>query len=360
MRTDSLDFLKAIVNVPSPSGYEERAAEIFRAYTKTFADEQRTDTHGNTYAILNPGAETRIMLSGHMDEIGFIVKYISEDGLVYFSRIGGHDCTIAVGQHVWIHGKRRTAGVIGRKPIHLMSPDDRSKVPELADLWIDIGATSRAEAKEQIALGDVVTYQMEFQKLLGDRAAARGFDNKVGAFIVAEALRHLKEDGGLHPEVGVYAVGTVQEEVGLRGATTAAYTINAQSGLAIDVSFSTDYPSVSKEKHGEAHIGKGPLVTRGPNINPVVFRTLLQAGEEDSIPYQVEVEGGMTGTDAETMQISRSGMATGLIGIPIRYMHTPCELLSLTDVENCAKLMAAYCRRVTPQTDFTPRVQDFD
>lgn len=356
MRGESLEFLKAIVNVPSPSGYEERAAQHFRDYTKQYADEQRTDVHGNAYAILNPEAETRIMLSGHMDEIGFIVKYISEDGLIYFSRIGGHDCTIAVGQHVWVHGKRRIAGVIGRKPIHLMSPEDRGKVPEFAELWIDVGASSRVEVKEQISLGDVVTYMSEFQKLMGDRAAARGFDNKVGAFIVAEALRHLKEDGGLHPEVGVYSVGTVQEEVGLRGATTASYTVNAKTGLAIDVSFSTDYPSVSKEKHGEAHIGKGPLVTRGPNINPVVYSMLMQAGDEDSIPYQVEVEGGMTGTDAETMQISRSGMATGLIGIPIRYMHTPCELLSLTDVENCAKLMAAYCRRVTPDTDFTPRV----
>ena len=235
-----------------------------------------------------------------------------------------------------------------------MSSDERGKVPEFSDLWIDVGAASKAEVLEQISLGDVVTYQSEFQKLMGDRAAARGFDNKMGAFVVAEALRHLKEDGGLDPNVGVYATGTVQEEVGLRGATTAAYTINSQTGIAVDVSFSTDYPSVAKEKHGEAHIGKGPLVTRGANINPIVFQTLIKAGTEEGIPFQVEIEGGMTGTDAETMQISRSGMATGLLGVPIRYMHTPCELLSLTDVENCARLMAAYCRRVTPETDFTP------
>jgi endoglucanase len=237
-----------------------------------------------------------------------------------------------------------------------MEPDDRTKVPAFSDLWIDVGAASKAEVLEQIALGDVVTYMSEFQKLMGDRAAARGFDNKVGTFIVGEALRLLKQDGGLHPEVGLYATATVQEEVGLRGATTAAYNINAKTGIAVDVSFSTDYPSVPKEKHGEAHIGKGPLVTRGANINPIVFQMLMAAGEEEGIPYQVEIEGGMTGTDAETMQISRSGMATGLLGVPLRYMHTPCELLSLTDVENCAKLMAAYCRRVTPETDFTPRI----
>lgn len=356
MRSESLDFLKAIVNVPSPSGYEEHAAQIYRGYTKPFADKVETDVHGNTVAILNPDAGMRIMLSGHMDEIGFIVKYISDDGLLYFCKIGGHDTTIAVGQHVWVHGKTRVAGVIGRKPIHLMSGDERGKAPEFSDLWIDVGASTRDEVLQQISLGDVVTYQSEFQKLMGDRAAARGFDNKVGTFIVAEALRLLKEDGGLNPGVGVYAAATVQEEVGLRGATTAAYGINAQTGIAVDVSFSTDYPSVPKEKHGEAHIGKGPLVTRGANINPIVFQMLNRAGLEDEIPFQVEIEGGMTGTDAETMQISRAGMATGLLGVPIRYMHTPCELLSLTDVENCARLMAAYCRRVTPETDFTPRV----
>lgn len=348
--------MKAIVNVPSPSGYEEHAAQIYRDYTKPYADEVRTDSHGNVFAVLHPEAETRIMLSGHMDEIGFIVKYISDDGLLYFSKIGGHDQTIAIGQHVWVHGKKRVPGVIGRKPIHLMSSDERGKVPEFSDLWIDVGASSKAEVIEQVSLGDVVTYQSEFQKLMGDRAAARGFDNKMGAFVVAEALRLLKEDGGLHDHVGVYATGTVQEEIGLRGATTAAYAINAKTGIAVDVTFATDYPSVAKEKHGEAYMGKGPLVTRGANINPIVFQMLMQAGAEDGIPFQVEIEGGMTGTDAETMQISRSGMATGLLGVAIRYMHTPCELLSLTDVENCARLMAAYCRRVTPETDFTPRI----
>jgi endoglucanase len=358
MRPESLEFLKAIVNAPSPSGYEERAARIYREYTKAFADEQRTDSHGNVFAILHPKAETRIMLSGHMDEIGFIVKYVNDDGLIYFTKVGGHDTMIAVGQHVWIHGKTRVAGVIGRKPIHQLTSDERNKVPEFSDLWIDVGATSKAEVMEQISLGDPITYMAEFRQLMGDRAAARGFDNKVGAFVVAEALRLLKEDGGLHADVGVYATGTVQEEVGLRGATTASFEINAKSGIAVDVSFATDYPNVAKEKWGDSKIGNGPLVTRGPNINPIVFHMLSQAAAEDNIPFQPEVEGGGSGTDAEAMQISRGGMATGLLGVPLRYMHTPCELLSLTDAENCAKLMAAYCRRVTPETDFTPRVME--
>jgi endoglucanase len=356
MRPESLEFLKEIVNVPSPSGYEERAAEVYRAYTGQFADKITTDYHGNVAAILNPDAEMKIMLAGHMDEIGFIIHYINEDGLIYFSGIGGHDSVIPVGQRVWVHGKERVPGVIGRKAIHLLQDEERKKKPEIKDLWIDIGATSKAEVEELIQLGDVVTYQYEFQMLRGDRATARGFDNKMGSFIVAEALRLLKEDGGLDPGVGVYAVATVQEEIGLRGARTASFSINPQSGLAVDVNHAIDYPGVSKTHHGTLDIGKGPSVMRGANSNPIVFKMISEAGKEDGIPYQVDVAPAGTGTDGNAMQISRGGMAVGILGVALRYMHTPCEMLSLTDVADCARLMAAYCRRVKPDTDFTPRV----
>lgn len=357
MRADSLTFLKAIVDVPSPSGYEERAAEIYRAYTKPFADKVVTDVHGSVAAILNPEAEMKIMLAGHMDEIGFIVHYIDEAGLLYFSGIGGHDSVIPVGQRVWVHGKDRIPGIIGRKPIHLLDDDERKKKPELKDLWIDIGAANRAEAEAIVALGDVVTFQYEFQQLLNDRATARGFDNKMGSFIVAEALRLLKEDGGLHKKVGVYAVATVQEEIGLRGARTSSYWINPQSGLAVDVNHAIDYPSVSKTRYGQLDIGKGPSVMRGANANPIVFQMIKDAAAKEKIPYQVDVAPGGTGTDGNAMQINRGGMAVGILGVALRYMHTPCELLSLTDVENCARLMAAYCRSVKPDTDFTPRLR---
>lgn len=355
MRSESLQFFKEIVNVPSPSGYEEHAAEIYRNYTQSFADKIHTDIHGNVWAIANPDAQMKIMLAGHMDEIGFIIHYISEDGLLYFSTIGGHDSTIAVGQRVWVHGKERLVGVIGRKAIHLLEDEERKKKPEIKDYWIDIGAANRAEAEEFVSLGDVVTFQYEFQMLLGDRATARGFDNKMGSFIVAEALRLLKQDGGLDPGVGVYAVATVQEEIGLRGARTAAFGIGAQTGLAVDVNHAIDYPTVSKQRHGQLDIGKGPSVMRGANANPVVFRTILEAAKKEEIPYQVDVAGGGTGTDANAMQLNMGGMATGILGVALRYMHTPCEVLSLVDVENCAKLMAAYCRQVKPDTNFTPR-----
>ncbi|HRI43884.1 MAG TPA: M20/M25/M40 family metallo-hydrolase, partial [Fimbriimonadaceae bacterium] len=332
------------------------AAEVYRAYTTQFADQIHTDVHGNVWAIANPDAKEKVMLAGHMDEIGFIVHYISDEGLLYFSGIGGHDSVIPVGQRVWVHGKERVAGVIGRKAIHLLEEDERKKKPELKDLWIDVGASSKAELDGLISLGDVVTFQYEFQMLLGDRATARGFDNKMGSFIVAEALRLLKQDGGLDPGVGVYAVATVQEEIGLRGARTASFGIGPQSGLAVDVNHAIDYPGVAKTRYGALDVGKGPSVMRGANANHAVFRMVTTAGDEDGIPYQVDVAPGGTGTDGNAMQINQCGMAVGILGVALRYMHTPCEVLSLTDVENCSRLMAAYCRRVKPGTDFTPRL----
>jgi putative aminopeptidase FrvX len=356
MRPESLEFFKLIVNTPSPSGFEERAAEVYRTYTKTFANKIVTDVHGNVAAILNPDAEMKIMLAGHMDEIGFLIHYIGDDGLLYFSTIGGHDSVIPVGQRVWVHGNEQIPGVIGRKAIHLLKDEERKRKPEIDELWIDIGCTNREEAEKLVSLGDCVTYQYEFQMLQGDRATARGFDNKMGSFIVAEALRLLKEEGGLDTNVGVYAVATVQEEIGLRGARTSSHWINPQSGLAVDVNHAIDYPSVSKTKYGQLDTGKGPSVMRGANANPIVFRMIKDACAKDEIPYQVDVTGGGTGTDGNAMQLNRDGMAVGIVGVALRYMHTPVEVLSLNDVENCAKLMAAYCRSVKPDTDFTPRI----
>ena len=355
MRQASLDFLKRIADAPSPSGYEQPAARVYRDYVGPLADSVVTDVHGNVTAVINPGAGLRIMLAGHMDELGFIIHHIDDQGQLHFRTIGGHDSAVAIGQRVWIYGKRRLSGVIGRTAIHLQTEEDRKKKPEIKDMWIDVGAANRGEAEEVVALGDVATYQCEFQPLMGDRATARGFDNKMGTFIVAETLRLLKEDGGLDPGVGVHAVATVQEEIGLRGARTAAYGIDALTGLAVDVNHATDYPGANKVLHGSLEVGKGPSVSRGPNINPVTFELVMAAAREAEIPVQVSVSAAGTGTDANAMQLNRSGMATGLLGVALRYMHTPVELLSLKDVEDCARLMAGYCRKVKPDTDFTPR-----
>ena len=356
MRDQSLNFLRDLVQAPSPSGYEHHVAKLYRAHAEPLADLVATDVHGNVTAVLNPSASTKIMLAGHMDEIGFIIHYVDDAGLLYFSAIGGHDSVMPVGQTVWVHGRNgRVAGVVGRKAIHLMDRDELKEKPTLKELWIDVGAGSRAEAEGVVALGDVVTYQQEFQPLLGDRAVGRAFDNKAGLFIVAEALRLLAEDGGLHPSVGVYAVGTVQEEIGSRGARTSAFAIGAQSGIAVDMEHAIDYPGVSPSQHGQLALGKGPSVSCGANTNRALFAMVVAAAEREGIPYQVQVVPGATPTDANALQLNQGGMATGLLGIPLRYMHTPGEVVSLSDVENCARLLAAYCRMVTPQTDFTPR-----
>jgi endoglucanase len=354
MRAASLDILQALANAPSPSGYEQPAARIYRKYTQGFADRVTTDVSGNVIAVLNPDAPIRIMLAGHMDEIGFLIHFIGEDGLLHFGGIGGHDDVTPVGQRVWVHGKGPIPGVVGSPAFHLLDAAEQSKRPEIKNLWIDIGATSRAEAEALVRLGDPVTFQQEFQPLQGDRATARGFDNKAGVFIAAEALRLLGEGGGLHAEVGVYAVATVQEEIGSRGLQTAAFGVKAVTGLAIDMDHATDYPRINQREHGLLEVGKGPTVSRGPNINHIVFDLITEAARDENIPYQVSVFARATPTDAGAMQINRTGVATGLVGVPLRYMHTPSELLSLTDIENCARLVAAYCRRVGPETDFRP------
>jgi len=354
MRPETLEFIKSLANAPSPSGFEQPAAQIYRQYTERYADLVKADVTGNVIAALNPDAQVRIMLAGHIDEIGFLVHHIGDNGLLYFSGIGGHDDVTPVGQRGWGHGKTRIPGVVGSRALPLLSADEKTKRPEIKKLWIDIGAKSREEAEEVVRLGDPITFQQEFHPLMGDRATARGFDNTAGAVIIAEAMRLLKEDGGLHPGVGLYAVATVQEEIGSRGAKTATYAISPVTGLVVDMDHATDLPRLDETQHGSLAVGKGPSIARGANVNPIVFDLLTSAAREESIPYQVSVFAAATPTDANAMQVSRAVVATGLVGVPLRYMHTPSETLSLTDLENCARLVAAYCRRVTPDTDFTP------
>lgn len=355
MRAESLSFFQTILNSPSPSGFEQKTAELFRQYAHDFAEEVQTDLMGNVIAGLNVNRSPRVMFAGHIDEIGFLVRYISEEGFLYFGSIGGHDPVIPVGQRVTVYTQKgEVSGVIGRKPIHLMEDDDRRKSPQIHDLWIDIGAANKAAAQELVRVGDPIVYTSQFQTLQGDFAAARSFDNKMGAFVVIEALRLLAQD---RPSAAVYAVGTVQEEVGLRGARTSAYGIDPVCGIAVDVTHATDYPGVDKKRVGEVLPGKGPAICRGSNINPIVFDMLVETAQELDIPYQLEAAGGGTGTDANAMQVSRAGMATGLVSVAVRYMHTPCEVLALKDVEQAAMLLAGFARKVTPETDFTPRLR---
>lgn len=352
MLDDSFDFLQRIVNMPGPSGYEQQVQKVFRDRVQPYADTVHTDIMGSVIAAKNPTAQPRVMLAGHADEIGFIVRYISDDGCIYFGQIGGHDAIVAVGQRVNIHTESGPVlGVLGRKAVHLLDSAERDKVPKTDELWIDIGVSTRKEAEELVQIGDCITYAQELQRLQGERATARSFDNKMGCFVVAEALRLLQ---GKELQCGVYGVANVQEEIGLRGARTASFSIDPLVGIATDVGHAMDFPGADKKKVGDIKLGGGPVIGRGANINPKVFAMLVQTAKDLEIPYQIEAFGGGTGTDANAMQVSRAGMATGLISVPLRYMHTPCEVMSLDDIENTARLMAGFVERVTPDIDWTP------
>ncbi len=352
MREESFLFLKSLVETASPSGFEQAVQKRVREYAGAFADEVRTDVNGNVTAIKNPGAKLRVMLAGHCDEIGLMVTNITKEGFIYFAAIGGIDPATVVGQRVTIHGARGPiAGVIGRKPIHLMEKDDIGKVQKLHEMWIDIGAKDEDAAKELVAVGDPVTTDVGLVQLQDDLVAARAFDDRVGAFVVMEALRLLADR---KMDVSLYAVSTVQEEIGLRGAQTSAFAIEPHVGIAVDVGFASDFPTVDKNRVGDIKLGGGPILHRGPNINPVVERMLLETCKSKNIPWQMQAEPRATGTDANVIQISRAGVAAGLISIPNRYMHTPVEVVSLADLEHCAQLLAEFVAELDPETTFIP------
>ncbi len=352
MNKKSLAFLKALLEAPSPSGFEQPAQKVWREYVGSYADRIETDVHGNCIAIKNKKGDPRVLLAGHCDELGFMVNYIADDGYIYFRTIGGFDLNIIPGRRVYIHSRKGPVlGVTGKKAIHVMTAKEREKTMEIQDLWIDIGAKDKKEAESLVAVGDPITYTTAFEELRGDLAISRGFDDKAGSFAVGEALKLLAEENF---KAAVYSVSTVQEEVGLRGAYTSAFGVDPKVGIAVDVTHATDHPDMDKRRVGDIKLGGGPAICRGANINPVVERMLIQVAEDEKIPYQIEGEPGGTGTDANAIQLTRSGVATGLIGIPLRYMHTAVEVVSLKDVENVAKLLAAFVKRVDDGVDFTP------
>jgi putative aminopeptidase FrvX len=354
VQKQSLDFLRKVVSTPSPSGFEQPVAQVYRDYVTPFADRVTTDVMGNVLAVINPDAPMRVMYAGHMDEIGFIVHYIDEDGFLFFGSIGGTDTATEIGQRVLVHGHERVPGVVGRKAIQAFEPADADRTPSLKKLWIDIGATSREDAEKVVNIGSPVTIDAGFALLRGDYAVGRAFDNKVGLMIGADLVRCLSEEGGVHPDVGVYVLGTVQEEIGSRGAKTAAYTIEPRTALAVDMGVATDYPRGRPEDQGRLDLGKGPGISRGPNTNPVVYDLLIGAAKDKNIPFQEQATGASSPTDAREVQVTRGGVATGIVSVPLRYMHTPSEVMCLKDIESTINLVCEYFRRIRPDTDFTP------
>ncbi|MRS13217.1 MAG: M42 family peptidase [Actinobacteria bacterium] len=353
MRAESFEFFKSLVEAPSPSGYEQPAAKVYRDYVTPIADEVTTDVMGSVHALLKGNKKgPSVMLAGHIDEIGFMVTYITDDGYCAFAPIGGHDPQILPGMRVDVHTKSGVLrGVLGRLPIHLLEDEDRKKVVKIDRMFVDLGMDGKA-VKKKVHVGDPVTYAVGVETFGTGMAVSRAFDDKMGAWICAEAMRLVKEAGGAAGDL--VAAATVQEEIGLRGGTTSAYSQDPVVGIAVEVTHATDYLDVDKRKFGEVVCGKGPVISRGANINPKVFELLCKAAEAEKIPYQVEGAPRGTGTDANAIQLSRGGKAAALVSVALRYMHTPTEVLALSDVENTAKLLAAFVLRLKPGTDFTP------
>lgn len=352
MQESSLAFLKGLLQTPSPSGFERPVQEVVRNWVQPFADEVRTDRHGNVIALLHPGGQPRIMLAGHSDQIALMVQHIDDNGYLYVQPIGGWDMQILLGQNLTVWRREGPiASVVARRAPHLLTNEERNKVPQFADVWLDIGARDRKEAEAVVAPGDPVTFALGCRDLRNQLVTSPGLDDKVGVWTVMETLRLLK---GRALQGAVYAVSTVQEEIGLRGATTSAYGIHPTVGIAVDVCHATDTPGNDKKTLGDTRLGAGPAVFRGPNINPRVFERLEETARSHEIAVQLRGAPRATGTDANVIQLSRDGVATGLIGIPNRYMHSPVEVVCLDDLERAARLLAEFCLSVTPQMDWTP------
>ena len=352
MRKESYDFLKKIQETPSPSGFEQPVQRIVRRRMKTYADTIETDVHGNVAVGLNPKGSPRVMLAGHCDQIGMMVNHIDDNGYIFFSAIGGIDPSVVPGSRVVVYTKSGPVdAVIGRKPIHVLKPEERGGKVELREMWIDIGAKSKKEVEKVVGIGDPVTFRLEMVRLGNDFVTSPAFDNKCGTFVVMEALRLCSVR---KINCALFAVSTVQEEVGLRGAKTSCFGIDPQVGIAVDVTHATDYPDIDKRVNGDVKMGAGPTISRGPNINPPLEALLIKTAKAKRVRYQVEAAPSGTGTDANAIQLTRAGVATALVGIPNRYMHTQVEIVSLTDLEAAAKLLAETVASITRRTKFIP------
>ncbi len=353
MKKNDLNFLKNLLETPSVTGSETKVAQLVRDRVAATADVVETDVMGSVHATLHGKATgPSTMLSAHMDEIGLMVTYISEDGYLSVSAVGGVDAGILPGMRVDVHTKKGAfKGVVGRKPIHLIEPEERKKVTSLDKLVIDMGMSGKA-VRKRVAIGDVITFGVGFERFGSQMAVSRSFDDKAGVWVAVRVLERLRKEGGLKGDF--ICAATVQEEIGVRGAETSAYRLRPDIGLAFDVTHATDYPGIEKTKHGAISCGKGPVIARGPNINPTVFERLVKAAEEEGIPYQVEAEPGVTGTDARALQVARGGRAAGLVSAPLRYMHTPTEVLDLRDLEATVLLISRFVLDLDKQASFVP------
>lgn len=349
----SFAFLKRLLDAPGPSGFEQAPARLWREEAKAFAAVD-VDVAGNSFALLNPGGSPRVMLAGHADEIGVMVVHVDDEGFVHIGPIGGWDSQVLVGQRIVLAGRGGPVhGVIGKKPIHLLKADEKDKVSKITDLWVDIGAANKAEAQERVRVGDAGVIACQALDLPNGRLASRSIDNRIGAFVVLEALRRL---AAAPPQASVVAVATTQEEISTTGggARTSAFHVEPQAAIVVDVTHATDFPGAEKKEQGDFKLGGGPALARGSAVSTVVFDQLVAAAEAEGIPFAIEAAPRYTSTDADAVYTSRQGVATGLVSVPCRYMHSPNEMVSVEDLDRTAALLAAWVRRLGPATSFIP------
>jgi endoglucanase len=341
MRNESLDFLRRLINTPSPVGHEARGQRVWLDYAGQFADETFSDTYGNCVAVLNKGGSPRVMLAGHADEIAMAVNYINDEGFIYVRKMGGVDAAITKAQRVTIHTRNGPVkGVVGNVAPHLMKEEKEPRLPKIHDLFIDIGVASRKDAEKLVQVGNPITLVDEFDLLRNDLAVARAFDNRIGTFAVIEALRLLKESKG-KLQAEVCAVSNVQEEVGLFGARQIAYSLKPDVAVVVDVTHATDYPTINKPQHGDIKVGKGPTITHGGCNHPEVVARLEQVARNKKMPLQHEAMSSTSGTDTDGIFWTRGGIASALVSLPNRYMHSPVEVVSLKDLALIPELLAA-------------------
>jgi putative aminopeptidase FrvX len=344
------DTLRRLITTPGPSGYEQAPAAVFREAAGAFA-EITHDTVGSTVArVKGTGDGPFVAVVGHIDEIGLIVHHIDDDGFLWFTGVGGWDPTILVGQRLEIATRDgRVVGVVGKKPPHLLKDEERKKAPELKQLHIDIGAQDGDEARALVRVGDVAVIAGEPLELPNRRVISRSMDNRLGCFVALEAARLVAEAGGAPGDVA--AVAVAQEEITFGGAHTTAYSLRPDIAVVVDVTFATDPPGSEEKELGRHKFGSGPVLTRGSTLDPTVFELLHAAGEAEHIPFTVSASSRSTGTDADAFHISRAGIPSAVVSVPLRYMHSPVEMVQLDDVENAAKLIAAFARRLEPGLD---------
>ena len=357
LKKKHVKFLKSLVETPSPTGSEEQVASLVRRRLSGVADEIQTNTMGSVHAVLEGAADgPSLMLAAHMDEIGLMVTYISDDGFLSVAAVGGVDAAILPGMRVDVHTASGTLrGVVGRKPIHLIEADERKKVTPIDKLVIDLGMPGK-KVRKLVRIGDVITFGVGFERFGKGMAVSRAFDDKCGVWVACRVMEELRCAG--RAKGAFIAAATVQEEIGTRGAMTSAYGVNPDVAIAFDVTHATDYPGIDKTKYGSIVCGQGPVIARGPNINPVVFDRLIAAAEAEGIPYQLEAEPSVTGTDARAIQVTRGGIPTGLVSVPLRYMHTPTEVVALADLDYTVRLITRFALDLGEGSCFVPGIAD--